>query len=161
MQFTYWLCIRSKDELRKLKIADIDTDQQRIRFTSELSKNNKEQFRPYPPEFTQIIEEMKLSTFPSHFYVFGGSTGEPGEKQCGHNFFSRQFKAIKDKLKLSDEYTIYGWKHTRLVHELMKGTELTEISYMARHTDFKTTEIYLRDFDINLKRVYGKEDLKF
>ena len=48
-----------------------------------------------------------------------------------------------------------------MVHELMKGTSLTDISYMARHSDFKTTEIYLRDFDINLKKVYDSKDLTF
>ena len=161
MQFIYWICIRSKDEIRKLKVGDIDTDMQRVRFSSELSKNRKEQYRPYGDEFAHIIKEMELHKYPKDHYVFGGSTGMPGPSQCGHNFFSKQFKTIKDKLELSDDYTIYGWKHTRMVHELMKGTALTDISYLARHSDFKTTEIYLRDFDINLKRVYDLEDLKF
>ncbi|MFN0254530.1 tyrosine-type recombinase/integrase [Pedobacter ureilyticus] len=161
MQFVYWLCIRSKDEIRKLKIADIDTDLQRIRFSSELSKNRKEQYRPYPEEFSLIIKEMKLEKYPKNYFVFGGGDGSPGPTRCGHNFFSKQFKAVKDKLYLSDDYTIYGWKHTRMVHELMKGTALTDISYLARHSDFKTTEIYLRDFDINLKKVYEPKDLTF
>lgn len=161
MQFIYWICIRSKDEIRKLRIGDIDKDLQRIRFSSELSKNRKEQYRPYGEEFARIIEEMELHKYPSNYYVFGGKTGSPGPAQCGHNFFSNQFKAIKNKLGLSDDYTVYGWKHTRMVHELMKGTSLTDISYMARHSDFKTTEIYLRDFDINLKKVYDSKDLTF
>lgn len=161
MQFTYMLLIRSKKELRKLRIGDIDQDLKRIRFSAELSKTSAEQYRDYPDEFQAVIDEMKLSNYPKEYFVFGSKDGNPGPVMCGHNYFSKIFKPIKDGLGLSMDYSIYGWKHTRIVHELMKRTDGYEISYMARHDDPKSTKEYQRDYDITLVNVYGPEDLKF
>jgi hypothetical protein len=161
MQFTYWLMIRSKKELRMLKVGDIDQRLKRVRFTAELAKNNSEEYRDYPAEFQQVVDEMKLSEYPTHYYVFGSKDGSPGDKMCSHNFFSKRFKVIKDRIELSMDYTIYGFKHTRIVHEMMKGTDGYMISHMARHTDRKSTEDYKRDYDITLVNVYLPEDLTF
>ncbi|MGY0037619.1 hypothetical protein [Pedobacter sp. NJ-S-72] len=78
MQFTYHLCIRSKIELMKLKVSDIDTELMRIRFSADLSKDNEECYRDYSPEFGAILEEMNWNSLPSNFYVFG-RRGEPSE----------------------------------------------------------------------------------
>jgi integrase len=160
-QFTYELMIRSKKELRKLKVGDIDRTLKRVRFSADLSKNSTEAYRDYGPEFEQMIKEMQLHKYPNHFYVFGSGNGQPGIKQCGHNYFSKMFMAVKTKLELSMDYTVYGFKHTRIVHELMKGTDGQHIGYMARHTDRKSTKDYMRDYDITLVNIYGPEDLKF
>jgi len=161
MAFTYFTLIRSKQELRSLRIGDIDRKLRRIRFSVELSKNRKEQYRQYPDEFEVILNEMKLSGLPQEWFVFGKGDGTPGPFKCSHNFFSKQFKAVKDSLGLSPDYTIYGMKHTRIVHELMKGTEGKDITHMARHTDYKTTQDYLRDYDLALDYIYDKSDLTF
>lgn len=161
MAFTYFTMIRSKAELRKLRIGDLDRKLKRIRFTPELSKNKKEQYRQWDPQFDQYLDEMKLQGLPQEWYVFGGGDGSPGPTMCGHNYFSKQFKVVKDRLELSPDFTIYGMKHTRIVHELMKGTEGKDITYMARHSDYKTTTDYMRDYDLTLDYVYGPEDLTF
>lgn len=161
MQFTYWILIRSKKELQMLKVGDIDTDLKRIRFSADLSKNSREAYRDYPAEFEKILKEMELEKYPKDYYIFGKNNGMPGPYPVGHNHFSSQFKSVKDDLGLSDDYTIYGWKHTRIVHELMKGTPGEQISHMARHHSFKQTQDYLRDYDITLKNIYKPEDLTF
>ena len=68
---------------------------------------------------------------------------------------------VKEKLELSMDYTVYGFKHTRIVHELMKGTDGYQISHMARHNDKKSTKDYMRDYDITLVNIYKPEDLTF
>lgn len=160
-QFTYWLMIRSKKELRMLKVGDIDRTLKRIRFRADLSKNDEEMYRDFTPEFEAILNEMDLHKYPNHFYVFGSGDGTPGIKQCGHNYFSKMFMAVKEKLELSMDYTVYGFKHTRIVHELMKGTDGYQISHMARHNDKKSTKDYMRDYDITLMNIYKPEDLTF
>ena len=159
-QFTYWILIRSKEELRNIKIGDIDTDLKRIAFRKEWTKNDSDQFRDYPLEFEQVLNEMDISQYPDDYYIFG-SGGLPGKKQAGANSFSLMWKPIRENLKLPDEYTIYGWKHTRVIHEMMKGTSGYEISHMARHAASKTTDDYKRDYDFTLVNVYKKEDLTF
>ncbi|WP_432712593.1 tyrosine-type recombinase/integrase [Pedobacter sp.] len=161
MQFTYWLMIRSKKELQALTIGDIDRTLKRVRFSAALSKNKTEQYRDYPEEFEKVLDRLKLEGLPKTWFIFGKLDGSPGPAKCGHNFFSKQFKVVKDRIGLSPDFTIYGWKHTRIVHELMKGTDCKEISYMARHSDFKSTKDYLRDYDLTLENIYGPEDLTY
>lgn len=160
-QFTYEALIRSKKELRMLKVGDFDRTLKRLRFRADLSKNNEEVYRDYNSEIEKAIAEMELHKYPNHYYVFGSGDGTPGIKMCGHNYFSKMFMAVKEKLDLSMDYTIYGFKHTRIVHELMKGTDGYEISHMARHNDKKSTKDYMRDYDITLVNVYEPDDLSF
>jgi len=160
-QFTYELMIRSKKELRKLKVGDIDRVLKRVRYSAELSKTSKEEYRDYTDAFEIILQEMNLERYPAHFYIFGSGGGIPGIKQCGHNYFSKMFMAVKTRLNMSMDYTIYGFKHTRIVHELMKKTDGYLISHMARHGDRKSTQDYMRDYDVTLTNIYTPEDLRF
>ena len=159
-QFTYWIMIRSQSELYKLKVGDIDRDLKRVHFRKELSKNNTEQFRDYPAEFDLVLNEMDFDNLPKDYYVFG-RFGKPDHVRAGKNTLANYFKKVKDKLKLSEDYTIYGWKHTRIVHLMMLGVDGYEITYKARHSDTKTTDDYKRDYDFTLVNVYKKEDLTF
>ena len=159
-QFTYHILIRSKAELMSLKVGDIDLELRTIYFRKEWTKNSADQNRDYSDDFHKILLEMKIDKLPKDWYIFG-TGGEPGPVQPGHNFFSFTWEKIRSSIGLSHEYTIYGWKHTRVVHEMMKGTDGYMISHMARHSDTKTTNDYKRDYDITLNKVYSAEDLKF
>ncbi|MBO9674401.1 MAG: site-specific integrase [Sphingobacteriaceae bacterium] len=159
-QFTYLLCIRSQQELLKLRVRDIDRRLKRVRFTSDLSKNDKEAFRDYPEEFETVLDEIDFNNLPKHYLLFGKG-GYPAEVSGGKNTLSNLFKPIKDQLGLSNDYTIYGWKHTRVVHEMMKGADPYSIQHLCRHSDLKETIKYMRDFDLSLKNVYTAEDLSF
>ena len=159
-QFTYHLCIRSKSELMKLKVSDIDRTLMRVRFSADLSKNEEECYRDYTPEFDAVLDEMQFSSLPTNFYLFG-KKGEPSDLKCHKDFLAEQFRPIRDKLGLSDRYTIYSWKHTRVIHEMMKETDPYTIQHIIRHNDLKATMAYMRGFDLSLKKVYGSEDLRF
>lgn len=159
-QFTYHLCVRSQSELMKLRVSDIDWTLKRFRFRAEVSKNNKEEYREITPEFEKVLNEMKLRKLPGSWYIFGKS-GQPSPYPSGKNYLAMQFRPVRDKLGLSEDYTIYGWKHTRVVHEMMKETDPYTIQYICRHLDLKETQAYMRDFDISLKNVYLPEDLVF
>jgi site-specific recombinase XerD len=159
-QFTYFLCIRSKVELLKLKVGNIDRVLKRVHFSADLSKNEQECYRDYPEGFEKVLEEMNLSSYPSHFYVFG-KNGVPGENPCHKDFLANQFKPIRESLPISTKHTIYSWKHTRVIHEMMKNADPYQIQHMCRHTDLKTTMDYMRGFDLSLRNVYDPEDLTF
>jgi integrase len=159
-QFTYWIMIRSKKELQSIKIGDIDFDLLQVKFRKEWTKNDSDQNRDYPPEFAKILDEMNLKGKPKSWYIFG-ENGEPGPVKCGHNFFSRNWEKIRKNIGLSSDYTIYGWKHTRIVHLMMLKVSAYDIAHAARHGNAKTSEDYKRDYDISLTKVYKNEDLTF
>ncbi|MGY0037620.1 hypothetical protein [Pedobacter sp. NJ-S-72] len=52
-------------------------------------------------------------------------------------------------------------KHTRVIHEMMKGTDPYAIQYMIRHDELESVMTYMRKFDLKLKKVYDIEDLTF
>jgi site-specific recombinase XerD len=159
-QFTYFLCIRSKSELLKLKVADVDRTLKRIHFSADLSKNEQECYRDYPEAFEQVLDDLELHRYPGHYYVFG-KNGVPHEKQCHKDFLANQFKPIRESLPISEKHTIYSWKHTRVIHEMMKNADPYQIQHMCRHTDLKTTMDYMRGFDLSLRNVYEPKDLSF
>ncbi len=158
--FTYFVAVRSQQELLKLKISDLDFSLNRIRFRKEVSKNGKEEFREWSNDFKYILDLMKLQTLPGDFYIFG-SGGKPGPKKAGKNTLANFYRPIKDKLNIPSEYTIYSFKHTRVVHEMMKGTNPYEIQYLCRHQSLEETQHYMRGFDITLRNVYEPKDLTF
>jgi integrase len=159
-QFVYEILIRSKEELRSIKVGDIDFELRRVNFRKEWTKNSSDQSRDYSEAFHALVLKMGLDKLDKNLYVFS-TGGKPGHKMCGHNTFSRAWAAIRTDLKISEDYTVYGWKHTRVVHEMMKGTNGYDISHLARHSSVQTTDDYKRDYDITLNRVYGPEDLRF
>lgn len=158
IQFTYHLAVRSQQELIKLKIADIDFSLKRIRFRKEVSKNGREEYREWSDRFDYILSQMQLQQYPADFYIFG-SGGKPGTRPAGKNTFANFYRPIKDKFTLAMEYTIYSFKHTRVVHEMMKGTDAYEIQYLCRHSSLEETLTYMRGFDIKLRNLYNTDDL--
>jgi integrase len=158
--FTYSIAVRSQQELIKLKVGDIDLELSRLRFRKEVSKNGKEAFREWPVEFDRILNEMELSKYPDHFYIFG-KNGVPGPQPIGINWLSYKYRMIRKSLKLDPEYTLYSFKHTRVVHEMMKGTDPYEIQHLCRHSSLDETQHYMRGFDLSLKKVYEPKDLTF
>lgn len=159
-QFTYWILIRSKSELQSIKVGDIDFNLQQVRFRKEWTKNATDQNRDYPQEFATVLEQMQIKGLPADWYIFG-KDGKPGPEKCGHNYFSRFWERERKVLGLGPEYTIYGWKHTRIVHMMMLNLSSYEIAHAARHGNTKTTEDYKRDYDITLSKVYNLSDLTF
>jgi site-specific recombinase XerD len=85
----------------------------------------------------------------------------PHEIRAGKNTLAALFKPVRDRIGLSPNYTIYGWKHTRVIHEMMKGTDAYEIQFMCRHGDLKETQNYMRGFDLSLRKIYEPQDLTF
>jgi hypothetical protein len=159
-QFIYWVMIRSNKELMNIKVGDIDFDLHQIRFRKEWTKNDSDQNRDYPDELARAINDMGLRKLPKHYYIFG-KQGLPSPYQCDKNWFSRRWDKVREKCKLSNDYTMYGWKHTRIVHMMMLGKSSYEISHAARHSNTKTTEDYKKDYDITLVKIYKEEDLTF
>jgi site-specific recombinase XerD len=159
-QFTYFLCVRSQAELLKLKVSDIDRTLKRVRYREDVSKNGNEEYRDYPDAFDEVLDSLEFDSLPQHYYLFG-KAGVPHEIRAGKNTLAALFKPVRDRIGLSPNYTIYGWKHTRVIHEMMKGTDAYEIQFMCRHGDLKETQNYMRGFDLSLRKIYEPQDLTF
>ena len=148
-QFVYYSCTRPKAETRLIKIGDIDFDRRLIR----LDGKTGDRFVPICNELFEYVEPMK--GLPEDHYVF--SKEGPGPYRASNGWFSKRYKIMKDALKLSDDYTIYSWKHTRCVDLVMSGMSSIDTMQITGHTNFTSFEKYLRDLGAAMSgKVYGK-----
>src|SRR5699024_5908038 len=89
-------------------------------------------------------------------YLFSKS-GEPGEEQVNKRYFSDSFKKyIRDPLRLSNIYTAYGWKHTRVVDLLSSGFTDYEVMSLTGHRSIESFEKYKRDLVVDISKMQGK-----
>lgn len=69
----------------------------------------------------------------------------PGPTPMSRNNVTRLFKKyIKDPLQLSEDHTMYGFKHTGNVKAKKLGIDIEAIRRQNRHKTEAQTRIYLR-----------------
>jgi len=155
-QVVYYSALRNEAEAIHLKVGDIDLKNDRIRVQAEHAKGRKQQSIPIYPEFKKVLQDLNLSQYPEHYFVFGRND-QPGIKRVGEDNFARRFRKIKEALNLGSEFGIYSYKHTRACHLYDDGADLREIQLLFRHEDLHVTMNYLRTLNrVERERVFDK-----
>lgn len=156
IRFIYYGCIRPK-ELRMLKVGDIRMSTGTILIPSSASKSGRAEPVDISPGLLEVIQDMHLEDANPNWYVFGNSArgvagnysdSKPGPKPVGVNYFSRYYRDVLNELGLSEDHTLYAWKHTRNVHLYMQDKDLLRLMRHNRHTDPKVTMRYLRSLGL-------------
>lgn len=158
--WTYYSCARGS-ELRALKIKNVDIKLKKITITAESGKTGEHigaRAIPICNELMDIIKEEKLNELNPEWYVFG-STGKPSAKPLSHELMSRHYLAIKDKLKIDRNYTIYSFKHTRVVDLLVAGFEPIKVMRITGHTDWASFEKYTRELGVVMDKTLTGDTL--
>ena len=138
----YYTCARSYKEFCFIKIWHVDRRGKLIKVP-----DGKTGYRHIPlcQELEEMLfSEMKIDQYPHEYYIFGPGA-EPSEKYADKNHFSNRYKKLKNKLNLGTEYTIYGWKHTRVCDLLASGNySHEEVMELTGHTDTGSFDKYKR-----------------
>lgn len=137
MEFLYFTALRPK-EARYIKYKDVQGD--RLFVSGSFSKNKKDEFIPLSVDYAK-----KLQGEPEH-YIFGG------RKMKGPNFYGRLFSDLKKHLKLDEDHTLYGVKHTRANHLVRDKVDPYSISKLFRHSSLEITMKYIRELGLELNR---------
>ncbi|MDL2262727.1 tyrosine-type recombinase/integrase [Bacteroidales bacterium OttesenSCG-928-I21] len=147
VQFEYYCFIRPS-ELRLLKIGAIDLDNRTILIESEISKNKKNQYVTIPGPFLIYLKKIDITRhhFKNHIFSPGG---RPGLYPYPVNHFYNRHKAITTQFGFNHRYSLYGWKHTGAVEAIKAGVKIKELQIQLRHSDLKTTDIYLKSLGVN------------
>lgn len=155
-QCVYHLCVRSEKELKNMKVGNIFPDRMQVLLTAGETKTNADRFIPMSDEILRIFNERSILSFPENYYVFGVPhknrwipDGVPGPEPFGNGFFSKRFAKIRKKAGLSSDFTIYGAKHTRVIHLKKDGAKDDEIMSLTGHKDFTSYSSYLRDLGVD------------
>lgn len=141
--FLYYCAIRPGQELRLLKVKDINFDYCLITIDASNAKNRQRETVSMPVQFRDLLREYRIDLCHKELYVFGKS-GRPGIEPLGKNTLRNRFNRIRDYHGYSKDYKLYSWKHTGA--QALKDADASpyEIQRHLRHKSFETTERYLR-----------------
>jgi integrase len=147
-------------EVCRLKIGDVDLIDKKIYVRA---KNQPVKIKIIPEVL--ISEIPDLSNFDKDDYLFT-QTGIGGkwdtEESNKRDYFTKQFKKVKDKLGLSINYGLYSFRHTfitKLYQEMAKTATPFEVKsrlqLITGHATMAALEQYLRDIDAVLPEDYS------
>jgi site-specific recombinase XerD len=142
----YYLCIRSEKELMNLKVGNILWSQNKI--LADVTKGKSDRYIPMDENIKTLFIKNKIDQYPSDYYIFG-IDGKPANKPFGKGFFSKRFRKVRDNAKLDSNFTIYGFKHTRVIHLKQDGASDSDIMSLTGHKDFAAYAKYLRDLGLD------------
>ncbi|TDQ12152.1 tyrosine-type recombinase/integrase [Pedobacter metabolipauper] len=139
-QFIYFSCMRP-DEIRNLKVENVDIKGRYIKIIGK----TKSRTVPICDELAEMLTSLRLEQFPANYYVIGYQA-EVSDQMHSENYFTRVFREdIRKPLGLSDNFTMYGWKHTRVVDLLNAGYTDAEIMNLTGHRDTASYDKYKRE----------------
>ena len=153
VKWIYYSCMRPR-EIQLLQIQHIDLKARQIKAIGPTAKTG-DRFVPICDELFDLIKSMQLHKLPLTYYVFGKHC-KPFPTVGSKRAVTKRYMPIKKKLGLDDKYTLYGWKHTRVVNMLMAGFTDQQVMTLTGHRDFKGFLAYKRDLVVDSTIMKGK-----
>ncbi len=138
------------EELRNLRVGDVQFVDRKILFRSEISKTTIEQHVGINESLAKVIEESGILKFDPMYYIFSNDDGlhQPGEHRVSINYFYKRIKPYITKLgfyKTNPNYTLYSFKHTGAIALYKATKDIKLVQSQCRHQSIEQTNIYLRD----------------
>jgi integrase len=140
--FEYYTALRPGQEIRLLKVKDVDVYNHVITVVEGQAKTIRRTV-DMPKQLSKLLIEYQVQNYNREFYIFG-KFGFPGPVGFGKNNFRNRFNKIRDDLKLPDIYKLYSFKHTGCGRLIESGRTLEEIRDHVGHTSIESTANYVR-----------------
>ena len=141
-ELIYYSAIRP-NELRLLKIKDIDPVRNTVKVVATIAKNRKTEIVSVPASVIAQMKKLGVFAYDREFYVFG-RYNRPDKDPAGHNTLRNRFNLYREALKIPTEIKFYSWKHTGAINAIENGIPIMQLKDHLRHSSVSTTEIYIR-----------------
>jgi integrase len=151
IKWIYYSCGRIS-ELQGLKVGNIDCDLKKIIVPAEIGKTGAyvgNRTIPICEELFEIIQEMRITSYPNEYYLFSKDR-RPGPNPVPDDYFRDLYLPIKRQLDLDKNYTMYSFKHTRVVDLLAAGYSSQLVMFLTGHTDWASFQKYCRELGVVL-----------
>lgn len=134
-------CFVRVDECRKIQLKHLDLEKSTLVVPQENEKTSRRRVKRIPEFFRQELLGLNLQGLDENNFLFSKKE-IPGEESPGINFFTRRYKKLKKALKLSDQYTMYGLRHTYVSQLLKNGARWHDVMNLTGHTSMSAFERY-------------------
>lgn len=139
----YFCFIRPGDELLKLKIGQINFSKRTIFIPKDITKVRVARTIDIPNQLYDLLVEQGIHRMNKELLVIG-QFGRPGMNGIGLNTLRMRFNKFRDRLKLSQHYKWYSFKHTGAGKLLESGATIAELMNQLGHTDITSTYHYIK-----------------
>jgi len=125
------------NELRFVKISDIDTDRMRVRIGQ--GKGKKDRYVVLSHYIKTRLPACLASCKPET-YLFEGNTA--GHELCERSIQNIMMEAVK-KTTIKKQVSLHTLRHSFATHLLEDGVDLYTIQHLLGHNQIRTTIVYL------------------
>ncbi len=140
------------NELRLLKISDVDLDRKQIHV--RMAKGKKDRYVVLSDfiasRFNHYLRELKPKV-----YLFEGQTqGDP----MGERSIQYVINEALQKTEIKKEVSMHTLRHSFATHLLEDGLDIHSIQRLLGHSDMRTTMVYLHVADVKPRAVFSPLD---
>lgn len=140
LTLTYSVGLRSGDVLG-LRLKDLSSKSMQMKIVK--GKGNRDAYLPIYEKVKELLFKYCKEYKPTDF-LFEGQKG---------GAYSRESLNKLVKKYIGEQYHFHNLRHSFATHLLNKGADIKYIQEMLRHKDIRTTMIYLRITDKDLKQL--------
>lgn len=159
VNFIYHAYLR-KTELCELTVGHIDWESGTIRIDSSGAKNRKQESVTISDGLMIILLEMGLDMAPKEYFIFGRGLETCDKKCLRPNDLTDRHRELKLKAGLPDDGKgYYSWKHTGVIDYFKEIKDIYAVMRQCRHSDLKTTMIYLKSLGLNPNTEFRKAQI--
>lgn len=151
LAFAYGSGLRM-NELRLLKIADVDTDRKQIHVRA--GKGRKDRYVVLACLLSTALNKYLREVKPLIYLFEGKNHGQPYAKRSLQHIISSALQKTTIKKKAS----MHTLRHSFATHLLDDGLDVHSIQRQLGHSDINTTLIYLHIASLKIRRVHSPLD---
>jgi integrase/recombinase XerD len=140
------------NELRLLKISDVDLDRKQIHI--KMGKGKKDRYVVLS-EFISSRFHHYLQEVKPQVYLFEGQT--PGEPM-GERSIQYVINEALQKTEIKKDVSMHTLRHSFATHLLEDGLDIHSIQRLLGHSDMRTTMVYLHVADVKPRAVFSPLD---
>lgn len=140
MNYLY-LCLIRRTEMTKLKVSDVDLQQQTIYISANIAKNGLERWATIPNQFVHKLNQLGLSSMPQNNYLIS-SNFFPGKKPIKPKRISSVWAWMRHKIKMPKTNQFYSLRDTGVIQYLEKGVDNKSLKDHADWQDYAMIGVY-------------------
>ncbi|MFV0565771.1 MAG: tyrosine-type recombinase/integrase [Flavobacteriaceae bacterium] len=146
-------------EVCRLQVQDVDVKNKRLHVRA---KNKLVKTKIIPDILFSELLKLDLSKPDAFLFTPYGVGDWESKEENRRDYFTKRYSKVKEKMKLSKDYTVYSFRHTfitKLYRELRSQYGQSEtydrLMLITGHSTLKALTQYLRDIDAELPEDYS------